>query len=99
MDKTGQMEPVFIRVIFSDGFSCLKQMFDLRLVQVRITLIDKLIEKLTAFPNTHLGSVQLPVFLSHPPNKVNGLANMIGFVELLHTSLPLTLSIIIPFFI
>ena len=45
------------RVIFSDGFSCLKQMVYLRLVQIRISLVYKLIQKLTTFPNACLGLV------------------------------------------
>ena len=65
MNKASQVEPIFIGIVFPDGFSSLQQVLNLRLIQVRITIIYNIIEKLTAFPYAHLYPVQFPIRLSH----------------------------------
>ena len=65
MYKRSQVQPIFIRIILSNGFSGLQQVFDLRLIQIRVALINHVIEKLAALPYAHLHPVQLTVLFSH----------------------------------
>ena len=66
MDEASQVQPVFIGIVFSDGFSRLQQMLNLRFIKVRITLIHNFIKKFTAFPNAHLHPGQFAILFSHP---------------------------------
>lgn len=66
MDEASQVQPVFIGIVFSDGFSRLQQVLNLRFIQVGITLIHKFIKKFTAFPNAHLHPAQFAILFSHP---------------------------------
>lgn len=65
MYKGSQMKPVFIRIVLSDCFRRLQQMLDLWLIKIGITLVDKLIQQLAAFPYAHLHSVQFAILLCH----------------------------------
>ncbi|KAK2988903.1 hypothetical protein RJ640_002047 [Escallonia rubra] len=51
--------------VLPDGFSSLQQVLNLRFVQIRIALIDDIVEKFTALPDAHFHLVQLSILLSH----------------------------------
>lgn len=59
------MQPIFIRIIFSNSFSRLQEVLNLRFIQVRVTVIHHLIQQFTAFPYAHFHSVQLWIFFPH----------------------------------
>ncbi|KAK2986903.1 hypothetical protein RJ640_024962 [Escallonia rubra] len=52
-------------IVLPDGFSSLQQVLNLRFVQIRIALIDDIVEKFTALPDAHFHLVQLSILLSH----------------------------------
>lgn len=59
MNKTCEMEPVLIRVVFPNGFSCLQKVLNLWFVKVGVTLVNKLIQEFTTIPNAHHCFIQL----------------------------------------
>lgn len=65
MNKSSQMQPVFIRIILSNSFSWLQQVLNLWFIQIRIAVIHDLIEKFAALPYAHLHSVQFGVLFPH----------------------------------
>ena len=44
MDKSSQVQPISIRIIFPDSLSILQKMLDLRLIQIRITIIHHIVQ-------------------------------------------------------
>ncbi len=59
MNKTCEMEPVLIRVVFPNGFSCLQKVLNLWFIKVGVTLVNKLIQEFATIPNAHHCFIQL----------------------------------------
>lgn len=66
VDKSSQVQPILIGIIFPDGFSWLQQVLNLRFIQVWIAIIYYIIQELAAFPDAHNSLVKLPILFSHP---------------------------------
>lgn len=63
MDKCSEVKPILLRIVPSDRLSGLKKMLDLRFIEIRIALVDELVEELAAFPYAHNRLFKLLIFL------------------------------------
>lgn len=61
MDEGSEVKPILIRVVSANDFGGLEKVFDLGLIEVRIALVDYLIQKLDAVPYAHLRLLQLSI--------------------------------------
>ena len=96
VDEAGEVEPVLVGVVLADGLGGLEEVLDLGHVQVRVAVVDELVEQLDAFPDAHLRPVQPPVLGPHPGHELVRLPDVVHPVELLHRLLPLRLRVVVP---
>jgi len=96
VDESGEVEPVLVGVVLADGLGGLEEVLDLGHVQVRVAVVDELVEQLDAVPDAHLRLVQPPVLGPHPRHELVRLPRVVHAVELLHRLLPLRLRVVVP---